>query len=74
MPELCLSSSEFVCTDSPVVYAHWKLLNNVCKREGKDRWQHMAVKVSGSREWGMLGRERGMRLGGRAYWVGREGG
>ena len=34
-------------------------MNNVCKREGKDRWQHMAVKVSGSREWGMLGRERG---------------
>lgn len=22
-------------------------MNNVCKREGKDRWQHMAVKVSG---------------------------
>ena len=48
-------------------------MNYVCKREGKDRWQHMAVKVSGARGCGMLGRGRGrMRLGGVACWVGEE--
>jgi len=57
---VCSFSPEFVSVESPVVFTHWRLLSNVCKRESREKWQHMAVKVSGNSEkGGELARGRG---------------
>jgi len=38
--------NEFVSVESPVVFTHWRLLSNICKRESREKWQHMAVKFA----------------------------